>query len=68
MRTLPDDAIASILETEPVIALKLDYGLAARNALQNFQQELATKEFEQWVRSEMENTELREKLDILGKH
>ena len=39
----------------------------ARAALQNAQQELATKEVEQWVRSELENTDLREKLDILGR-
>ena len=31
------------------------------------QQELATKEVEQWVRSELENTDLREKLDLLEK-
>ena len=37
-------------------------------ALQNVQQELDTKEIEQRVRSELENTELREKLDILGKN
>ena len=45
----------------------MDYGLAARTALQNVQQELATKDVEQWVRSELENTDLREKLDILGR-
>ena len=45
----------------------MEYGLPARTALQNVQQELATKEVEQWVRSEIENTELREKLDILGR-
>ena len=45
----------------------MEYGLPARTALQNVQQELATKEVEQWVRSEKENTELREKLDILGR-
>ena len=45
----------------------MDYGLAARTALQVVQQELATKEVEQWVRSELEITELREKLDILGR-
>ena len=28
---------------------------------------MAKKEVEQWVRSELENTELREKFDILGK-
>ena len=66
-KTLPDDAIASSLETESASAFKLDFGLAARTALQNAQQELATKEVEQRVRSELENTELHEKLDILGK-
>ena len=45
----------------------MEYDLPARTALQNVQQELATKEVEQWVRSEKENTELREKLDILGR-
>ena len=45
----------------------MDYGLAARRALQNVQQELATKEVEQWVRSELESTYLREKFDILSK-
>ena len=43
----------------------MDYGLKTRTALQNVQQELATKEVEQWVWSELENLELREKLDIL---
>ena len=45
----------------------MDYGLAARTALQNVQQELVTNEVEQWVRPELENTERREKLDILGR-
>ena len=45
VKTLPDDA------------LKVDYELVARTALQNVQQELATKEVEQWVRCELENTE-----------
>ena len=39
----------------------------ARTALQKVQQELATKEVEQWVRSELENTELCEKIDTLEK-
>ena len=64
VKTLPDDAINSSLEPESAKALKIDYGLVARTALQNIQQELATTEIEQWVRSELENTELREKLDI----
>ena len=66
-KTLPDDAIALSLETDSTSALKVDYGQAARTALQNVQPELATKEVEQWVRSELKNTELREKLEILGK-
>ena len=57
----------SSLEAESTGALKVNYGLAARTALQNVQQELATKEVEQWVRSELENTERREKLDSLGR-
>ena len=32
-KTLPDDAIASILEADSASALKIDYGLAARTAL-----------------------------------
>ena len=66
-KTLPDEAIASSLEAESAGALKVDYGLAARTALQNVQKKLATKEVEQWVRSELENTKLREKLDTLGR-
>ena len=66
-KTLPDDAIALSLETDSTSALKVDYGQAARTSLRNVQQELATKEVEQWVRSELKNTELREKLEILGK-
>ena len=62
---MPDDANASRLEAESDKALKLDFGLAARTALQNVQQELATNEVEQWVMSELENTELRVKLEIL---
>ena len=65
VKTLPDDAIASNVEASPASALELDYGLAARTALQKVQQELATKEVEHWVRSELEKTELREKLDTL---
>ena len=65
VKTMTDDAIASSLEAESASALKVDYGLATRTALENVQQELATKEVEQWVRSELENTELRRKLDTL---
>ena len=64
VKTLPDEAIGL---RRSAGALKVDYGLAARTALQNVQQELVTKEVEQWVRSEIENTELREKLDNLGR-
>ena len=53
VKTLPDEVIASSLEAESAGPLKLDYGLAARTAIQNVQQELATKEVEQWVRSEL---------------
>ena len=44
---LPDEETASSLEAESTGALKVDYGLAARTALQSVQQELATKEVEQ---------------------
>ena len=67
VKTLPDEAIASCLEAESTGAVKVDYGLARRTASQNVKQELATKEVEQWVRSEFENTERREKLDFLGR-
>ena len=66
-KTLPDEAIASRLEAESAGPLKVDYGLAARTALQNVQQELATEEVKQWVRSELESTDLWEKIDILAK-
>ena len=56
-----------LADAESASVLKLDYGLAVRTALQIVEQELATKEVEKWVRSEIENTELREKLDILEK-
>ena len=62
-----DEVVASSLEAESAGPLKVDYGLAARTALQNVKQELATKQFEQWVRSELESTDLREKFDILSK-
>ena len=67
VKTLPDEVIDSSLEAESVGPLKVDYGLAARTALQNVQQELASKEVEQWVRSELESTDLRKIIDILGK-
>ena len=47
VKTLPDKVVASNLEAESASPLKVDYGLAARTALQNFKQELATKEVEQ---------------------
>ena len=67
VKTMPDEVVASSLEAESAGPLKVGYGLAARTALQNFQQELATKEVEQWVRSELESTDLREKFDFLSK-
>ena len=67
VKTLPDEAIASSLEAESTGPLKVDYGQASRTALQNVQQELVTKEVEEWARSELENTERSEKLDILGR-
>ena len=67
VKTLPDEVVASNLEEESASPLKVDYGLAARTALQNVKQELATKEVEQWVRSELESTDFRENFNILGK-
>ena len=58
VKTMPDEVVASSLEAESADPLKVDYGLAARAALQNVQQELATKKIEQWVRSELESTDL----------
>ena len=67
LKTLPEEVVASNLEAESANSLKVDYGLAAKTALQNVKQDLATKEVEQWVRSELENTDLRENLNTLGK-
>ena len=67
VKTMPDEVVASSFEAESAGPLKVDYGLAARTPLQNVQQELATKEVEQWVRSELESTDLREKFNILSK-
>ena len=67
VKNLPDEVIASSLEAESAGPLKVDYGLASRTALQNVQQELATREVAQWVRSELESTDRREKIDLLGK-
>ena len=68
VKTLPDEVVTSSLEAELASPLKVDYGLAARTALQKVKQELATKEVEQWVRSELESTDLREKFKILNKN
>ena len=68
VKTLPDEVVASNLEAESASPLKkVDYGLAARTALQNVKQELATKEVEQWVRSELGSTDIWEKFNILSK-
>ena len=67
VKTLSDEVVASNLEAESSSPLKVDYGLAPRTALQNVKQDLATKEVEQWVRSELESTDLRESFNILGK-
>ena len=67
VKTLPDEVVASNLEAEWASQLKVDYGLAARTALQNVKQDLATKEVEQWVRSGLEDTDLQESLNNLGK-
>ena len=67
VKTLADEVVALNLEAESASPLKVDYGLAARTALQNVKQELATKEVEQWVSSELESTDLRENFNILGK-
>ena len=67
VKTLPDEMVASNLEAESAGPLKVDYGLVARTALQNAKQELATKEVEQWVRSELESTDLWEKFNVLSK-
>ena len=67
VKTLPDEVVASNLEAESSSPLKVVYGLAARTALQNVKQDLATKEVEQWVRLELESTDPRESFNILGK-
>ena len=64
---MPDAAIASRLEAESAGPLKVVYGLAARTALQNVQQRLGTKTVEQWIRSELESTDLRKEVYFLGK-
>ena len=67
VKTLPEEVVASNLEAESSSPLKVDYGLAARTALQNVKQDLATKEVEQWVRSELESRDLRESFNSLDK-
>ena len=67
VKTLPNEVVASSLEAESAGPLKVDYGLAAKTGIQNVQQELATKEVEQWVRSELENTDLCEKIEFSSK-
>ena len=62
VRTWPDEVVASNLEAESSSPHK-----AARTALQNVKQDLATKEVEQWVRSELGSTDLRESFNVLGK-
>ena len=54
------------LEAESFSPLKVDYGLAVRTALQNVKQDLVTKEVEQWVRSELESTDLCESFNVLN--
>ena len=60
MKAVPEEAIASNLDSVSANWLKMDYGLVAQTALHNSQQDLC-KKFEQLVRSELE------KLDILQK-
>ena len=67
VKTLSDDAIASSLETVPAKALKEDFVLADRTALQKIQRNLATIDLEQRARSELEKTELRKNLGALEK-
>ena len=64
---MTDEVVASSLEAKSASPLKVDYGLASRTALQNVKQELAAKEVEQWIRSELESTDIRENFNILGK-
>ena len=66
MKKDTEEVITSSLEAESAGPLKVDYGLAPRTALQNDQQELATKKNEQWVRPELESKDLRERIVILG--
>ena len=54
VKTLPEEVTTSSMEIESADPLKVNYGLSARTALLNVQQELATKEVEQWVRSVLE--------------
>ena len=60
---MPEDEILLNLDADPLNTLKVVYGPADRIVLQKIEQELATKKDEKWMRSEPENTELREKID-----
>ena len=62
-KTLSDDTSSWSVEAVPSRTLRVDCDLVARTALQKIQQELAMEEVEEWMRFEVENTELREKLD-----
>ena len=55
------------MEDVPANKFKIDLVLAARAALRKVQQEIAMEEVEQRLRSELQFTELREKLDTLEK-
>ena len=62
---MPEDEIPLNLDADPFNYLKVVYGPADWIVLQKIEQELATKKDEKWMRSELENTELREKIDTL---
>ena len=62
---MPEDEIPLNLDADPFNKLKVVYGPADRIVLQKIEQELATKKVEKWMRSELENTELLEKIDTL---
>ena len=64
-KTLHDE-IASSLEAVQANTLRKDYEVVARTALQKVQQEVATNIW-RLAKSELENKELREKLDTLEK-
>ena len=62
VKAVPEDAFASNLDTVFSAMFQVDYVQVARTSLLNVQKELATKEFDQWLKSELENTELGERL------